>query len=63
MLIATEGASTNYAVPENEAEFPFQRTQILTIPDAIFAQYNSTPRHFLELTCRNSSNDADGIIP
>jgi hypothetical protein len=56
-----EGASTNYAVPENEDEFPFQRTQILTIPDAIFAQYNSASLDF-EIDCRNTGDDTNGII-
>jgi hypothetical protein len=41
-LTCVEGASNNYGLPEDSSWFPFQRTQILTIPDAIFAQYNST---------------------
>ena len=46
-MLIPEGASNNYSLPEDEAWFPFQRTQILTIPDAIFAQYNSVSKKCL----------------
>jgi nuclear pore complex protein Nup155 len=41
-FLVQQGASTNYSLPEDPSWFPFQRTQILTIPDSIFAQYNKT---------------------
>ena len=60
-LTGVEGASNNYGLPEHAAWFPFQRTQILTIPDSIFAQYNSISI-FIQLT-RNTIDHANGVIP
>lgn len=62
-LIDQEGASSNYQLPEDSSWFPFQRTQILTIPDAIFAQYNSTVRCGCKSNDRNAINDANGTVP
>jgi hypothetical protein len=58
-----EGASSNYQLPEDSSWFPFQRTQILTIPDAIFAQYNSTVLCGRKSNDRNTINDANGTVP
>jgi len=62
-LILEEGASSNYQLPEDSSWFPFQRTQILTIPDAIFAQYNSMVLSGARINHRNAIKHANGPVP
>ena len=63
VLMTLEGASNNYGLPEDSSWFPFQRTQILTIPDAIFAQYNSNFSITIELTIETQLTTQMGLFP